>query len=614
MQKNTFLNIKFMLAVSYDLVATVIAWFIAYQLRFNFEIPPEHWAVMSICFIGVIFIQLACFLFFGLYRGVWRFASLVDLKKIILSVITASILLSLAFFMLRFTLVVPRSVLIINPALLILIMGGGRFAYRAIKDYQQYSSSVSKGDPIVIVGSGQTAISLAKELLQSSDWRLVGFLSEDASLNGREISGIKVLGTIGNLAKAQLKFGFKKLILAQPLLSYQERRAILSQANQLNIQAFTVPTIDDLMTGRLNISQIRPVDIEDLLGRDEVSLDSKGLIDLIKGEVILVTGAGGSIGSELCRQIIKFKPRHLVCFDISEYALYQLEQAFLEAGQSASNIYVVGDVKNEARLNRLFQFYKPKVVFHAAAYKHVPLMENQNVSEALHNNVLGTYTVASVAKKYGVNKFILVSTDKAINPTNVMGASKRLAEMVCQGLQSETGTHFVMVRFGNVLDSSGSVIPKFRKQIAAGGPVTVTHPKITRYFMSISESAQLVIQAGLIGNGGEVFVLDMGEPIRILDLARDMIKLSGFNEKDIQIQFTGLRPGEKLYEELLADEENTLMTTHQKLRIASVTPVKSTWIKGLQKWILSSVDQDEDALKEALKSWAKDYQGDVNAQ
>jgi len=367
------------------------------------------------------------------------------------------------------------------------------------------------------------------------------------------------------------------------------------------------------MSGRLSVSQIRPVDVEDLLGRDSVTLNNSGLTSLIKNEVVLVTGAGGSIGSELCRQIIKFKPKHLICFDISEYALYQLEQIFI-ADQMASNIYVVGDVKNKDRLNQLFDRYQPKLVFHAAAYKHVPLMENHNVAEALQNNVLGTLTVANVSKSHGVVRFVLISTDKAVNPTNVMGASKRLAEMVCQGLQAESGTRFVMVRFGNVLGSSGSVIPKFRQQIASGGPVTVTHPEITRYFMSIPEAAQLVMQAGLMGNGGEVFVLDMGDPVKIVDLAKDMIKLSGFDIDDIKIKFTGLRPGEKLYEELLADDEHTLPTPHEKLRIASVKSVNEEWVKALQEWINNSTNQEEQKLKESLKFWVEEYQGNFNVR
>jgi FlaA1/EpsC-like NDP-sugar epimerase len=305
-------------------------------------------------------------------------------------------------------------------------------------------------------------------------------------------------------------------------------------------------------------------------------------------------------------------PSTLICFDISEFALYQLEQEL--AGTSTRLVYVVGDVKNAARLRQLLAKYQPKLVFHAAAYKHLPLMENENVSEAFNNNVLGTYTLAKACKDAGVDKFVLVSTDKAVNPTNVMGASKRLAEMVCQGLQEDKGTRFVMVRFGNVLGSSGSVIPKFREQIKAGGPITVTHPEITRYFMSIPEATQLVMQAGLMGSGGEIFVLDMGEPVRIVDLARDMIKLSGLQENEIAIEFTGLRPGEKLFEELLADDEHTLPTPHEKLRIASARAVDIKWIERLLNWVATTLDKDESLVKDELKTWVEEYQGDINAR
>jgi FlaA1/EpsC-like NDP-sugar epimerase len=383
--------------------------------------------------------------------------------------------------------------------------------------------------------------------------------------------------------------------------------------NHLGLEALIVPAIDDLISGRLNVSQIRRVDVEDLLGRDAVELDNSGLQHLIKDHMVLVSGAGGSIGSELCRQIIKFKPNHLICLDISEYALYQLEQELNSLELSIKIIYVVGDIKHAARLDKLFAQYKPKLVFHAAAYKHVPLMENNNVAEAFNNNVIGTYTLGQACKKSKVEKFIFISTDKAVNPTNVMGATKRLAEMVCQGLQETKGTRFVTVRFGNVLGSSGSVIPKFREQIKLGGPVTVTHPEIIRYFMSIPEAAQLVMQAGLMGNGGEIFVLDMGEPIRILDLAKDMIKLSGFSEDEIKIEFSGLRPGEKLYEELLAHDERTLATPHAKLRIASAKSVNKMWVNALLKWISTIFDKNEAVIKEELKTWVKEYQGDINA-
>ena len=604
---------KRILAMSHDFGASILAWGLAYQLRFNFVIPLEHLDVMKESLIWVVLVQILSFSLMGLYKGIWRFASVIDLQRIILSVLLSSLILGASSFMLKLPFVVPRSVLVIDLAILILIMGGSRFIYRVIKEHQLYGLRSLQGEPVVIVGTDQTAISLAKELLLSSDWRVVGIITEDVSLHGREISGIKVLGSIFDLSKIQSRFDLSKLIIAHPLLNHQDRRFILSQAETLGIDVLTTPAIDDLMSGRLSVSQIRPVDVEDLLGRDSVKLNNSGLTALIKNEVVLVTGAGGSIGSELCRQIVKFKPKHLICFDISEYALYQLEQIFI-ADQIGSNIYVVGDVKNKDRLNKIFERYQPKLVFHAAAYKHVPLMENHNVAEALQNNVLGTLTIANVSKSHGVVRFVLISTDKAVNPTNVMGASKRLAEMVCQGLQAESGTRFVMVRFGNVLGSSGSVIPKFRQQIASGGPVTVTHPEITRYFMSIPEAAQLVMQAGLMGNGGEVFVLDMGDPVRIVDLAKDMIKLSGFDIDDIKIKFTGLRPGEKLYEELLADDEHTLPTPHEKLRIASVKPVNEEWVKALQEWINSSTNQEEQKLKESLKFWVEEYQGNSNVR
>jgi len=397
-----------------------------------------------------------------------------------------------------------------------------------------------------------------------------------------------------------------------PSALHQERRRALDLASQIGLEVLTVPAIDDLISGRFNVSQIRRVDVEDLLGRDIVDLDNSGLKQLIQGQAVFVSGAGGSIGSELCRQIIKFNPNYLICFDISEYALYQLEQELSVQDLSVKLVYLIGDVKHESRLNKLFTQYKPRLVFHAAAYKHVPLMETDNVSEAFNNNVLGTYTLAKACKKAKVDKFVLVSTDKAVNPTNVMGASKRLAEMVCQGLQDKNGTLFVIVRFGNVLGSSGSVIPKFREQIKAGGPITVTHPEITRYFMSIPEAAKLVMQAGLMGKGGEIFVMDMGEPVRIVDLAKDMIKLSGFHEDDIKIEFSGLRPGEKLYEELLADDEKTLPTSHKKLLIASARAVDAAWVNSLLQWISTSHEKDEQAVKKELETWVEEYQVNIS--
>jgi FlaA1/EpsC-like NDP-sugar epimerase len=325
-----------------------------------------------------------------------------------------------------------------------------------------------------------------------------------------------------------------------------------------------------------------------------------------------VTGAGGSIGSELCRQIAHFGPEKLVLFEQSEFALYTIEQELRTKRPALVCEYLIGDVRDSARLDEVMEKYHLSVVFHAAAYKHVPLMEHLNAWQAVRNNVLGTCCLAQAAQRHGVAKFVLISTDKAVNPTNVMGASKRLAEMVCQGLQQPEGTRFVMVRFGNVLGSTGSVIPKFREQIAKGGPITVTHPDITRYFMSIPEAAQLVLQAGLMGKGGEIFVLDMGEPVKIVDLAKDLIRLSGMTEDEIRIEFTGLRPGEKLYEELLANNEHTLPTPHPKLRIAQAREVDAIWFQDLMAWVSARATQDDADVKRALVQWVPEYTPDTN--
>jgi FlaA1/EpsC-like NDP-sugar epimerase len=369
----------------------------------------------------------------------------------------------------------------------------------------------------------------------------------------------------------------------------------------------TVPAFDDLLSGRVSISQLRAVELEDLLGRDPIHLDESGLHHLLTNKTVLVTGAGGSIGSELCRQIARFNPKSLLLFEANEFALYQIEQQLNDLAIDFNLVCLAGDVRDIPRLEQIFCEFKPSVVFHAAAYKHVPLMEKHNAWQAVRNNVYGTWCIASTAQRHDVEKFVQISTDKAVNPTNVMGATKRLAEMICQGLQQPQGTRFVIVRFGNVLGSNGSVIPKFREQIAKGGPITVTHPEITRYFMSIPEAAQLVMQAAQMGKGGEIFVLDMGEPVKIADLAKDMIRLSGLNTDEIKIEFTGLRPGEKLYEELLADTEETIATPHQKIRIGQARAVKIDEMNKLLDWINNSNSYSDNVVKDHLRKWIPEY-------
>lgn len=597
-------------AVGYDFFAAIVAYYLAFQLRFNFDIPDSFVQTIATTIGVVVVVQMLCFIGNGLYIGVWRFASIPDLKRIVVAIAFSTAILFALLLLFRPHGVVPRSVLMLDPMLLLILVGGGRLLYRAWKDRKLYADLRLAGQPVLLIGSGNHSIALIKELSRSTHWRVVGILDQDPSMHGRQIFGVNVLGGLADLESVIQSSDIKQVILALPDHLQSEKRLIVTRARELGLKVLTIPSIDDLMAGHVTVSTIRPVDVEDLLGRDKVALDISGLQALISHHVVLVSGAAGSIGSELCRQLIKFQPQLLICLDHSELGLYRLEQAFTETGFKDAR-YIVSDVRQEQRMTSIFERYQPTLVLHAAAYKHVPLMENENVFEALHNNVLGTYQLAMLCQRFKVPKFVLVSTDKAVNPTNVMGASKRLAEMVCQSLQGETGTQYAIVRFGNVLGSSGSVIPKFREQIAKGGPVTVTHPEVTRFFMSIPEAAQLVLQAGLMANGGEIYVLDMGTPVRIVDLAKDMIKLSGLAEDEIEIQYTGLRPGEKLYEELLADDELTLATPHDKIRVATARAVDVQWTQSLLAWLDGIAEADEIRIKQELKLWVEDYVADT---
>jgi FlaA1/EpsC-like NDP-sugar epimerase len=508
--------------------------------------------------------------------------------------------------------------LVINPLLLILLMGGSRFVYRLWKEQGLYSDFKLRGEPVLVLGAGDAAASLAKDLVKNANWRLVGFLDDDIDTHGHTLNGVRVLGALDSLPDWADRLGVSQVIIAMPASSHQQRKRAIQLCNQAKLKALTVPSFDDLMSGKVAVSQLRAIELDDLLGRDPVLLDDAGLHALLGGKAVMVTGAGGSIGSEMCRQIARYSPAKLVLFEASEFALYTIDQELKQLFPTLNFVCLVGDVRDSARVEEAMQQHLPGVLFHAAAYKHVPLMEQNNAWQAIRNNVLGTWTVALAAQRQGVSKFVMISTDKAVNPANVMGASKRLAEMVCQALQGnnpapdvspaggENKTKFVIVRFGNVLGSTGSVIPKFRAQITQGGPLTVTHPEIIRYFMSIPEAAQLVLQAGLMGHGGEIFVLDMGEPVKIVDLAKDLIRLSGFTEEEIKIEFTGLRPGEKLYEELLADNEHTLPTPHPKLRIAQARQADAAWLLKLLIWVAAKTMPD-DAVRAALTEWVPEY-------
>ena len=606
------INIRNSLVLSHDILAVIFSWIFSYSLRFNFIIPTEHFDFMLSNLLLVVLIHVTFFITLRVFLASWRFSSLNDLIKISFSILLSGTVLTV-FFLIYYDLIgIPRSILILNPILLVLFMGGSRLLYRALNENIFFGlKNRNNAKNVVVLGSGNEAISFIKNLKINSDWNVIGLFGNDETLSGREVVGIKMLGRVDNLSDIHKKKNIDAAIIVMPKAEYKDRRAALMLANSLGIEVLTIPGIDDLMSGRINISQVRRVDVEDLLGRQKIKLNNSGLNVLLNKKVVLVSGAGGSIGAELCRQLIKFKPKTIVCLDISEYALYSLEQSFINKKIKTKLIYVVADVKNEERVSKIIKRFSPESVFHAAAYKHVPLMEKENVSEALLNNALGTYILADVCQRLGVKKFVLVSTDKAINPTNVMGASKRLAEILCNQLQNKNGTQFITVRFGNVLGSSGSVIPLFKKQIEKGGPITVTDPEITRYFMAIPEAAQLVLQASLIGEGGDIFVLEMGEPIKILDLAKDMINLSGLQEGEIDIKFTGLRLGEKLYEELLADDEKTKPTSHTKIRIANTTNQnEKISIINLIEWIRSTKNLNEKLIKKDLTGWVKEYRPD----
>ena len=601
------------LAFVYDVVVTAVAWWLAFWFRYNLEDTREFMPAYAYSVPWVMVIHSVIFWKLGLYRGLWRYASLPDLRRILTAVSIAAVATPAFFLFMSPPVPIPRSGFLILPLLLLLAMGGSRIAYRAWKEHGLMAvMRAPDSSPAIILGAGDSAATLMKELAAGRKWHVVALLDDDAGKHGSEILGVKIAGPLAGVGDLAERFGASQAIIAMPGESHAARKRAVDLCTSAGLTVMTVPSYAELVSGQLSVSQLRNVELDDLLGRDPVQLDEAGLRSLIDGKRILVTGAGGSIGAELCRQIARFAPQQVILFDSSEYALYTIETEFRDRYPDIAVSAVIGDVKSGKRVREILAGLRPQAIFHAAAYKHVPLMEQLNVLQAVHNNVLGTLVLARAAREFGVDKFILVSTDKAVNPTNVMGATKRLAELVCQAVQAEGAlnpvTQFVIVRFGNVLGSTGSVIPRFRAQIARGGPITVTHPEIERYFMSIPEAAQLVLQAALMGAAGQIFVLDMGEPVKIVELARSLIRLSGLSEGDIRIVFTGLRPGEKLYEELLTDGEHTLPTPHPKLRIASARPPEGEkLIENVTAWLSDCGEPSDDEVKTWLHERIPEY-------
>ncbi|GAB3769705.1 nucleoside-diphosphate sugar epimerase/dehydratase [Ramlibacter monticola] len=574
----------------------LVAWALAFWLRFNLDVPAEYRYVALVTTPVCVLSYALSLGVLRVHRQVWDFIGLPDLRQLALGVVLGGVLTATVILMLRVPLF-PRSVLLLHPVLVLVLLGAVRAAWRTLIEHPGRTHAGRK--PLVVVGSLQDASGALRALQGVAQWQAEAILSPVASEVGRALQNVRVLGSVGEL-KEVCDFVHAHTVLVASPPGSPERREALMLAADARIAMLHMPRADQWLSPQPE--GVRQVELEDLLGREPVQLDVAGLAELFSGQTVLVTGAGGSIGSELCRQIARLGARRLVCVDLSEFGLYALEQELQQAHPNMEGLYYTCNVREYGRLHAIGCEHRPTVVFHAAAYKHVPLMEEHNAVEALRTNVVGTLHAARAAAACGARRFVMVSTDKAVNPTNVMGASKRLAELVVQTVAlQERATEFVSVRFGNVLGSSGSVVPLFTRQIARGGPVTVTHPEIVRYFMTIPEAAQLVLQAGLMGRSGQIFVLDMGEPVKIVELARILIRLSGKTEQEVPITFTGLRPGEKLYEELLASDETSEPTPHPKLRIAKTAgPLPE--IAAVLRWLEEAGPQPAG---EELRGWLR---------
>jgi len=536
---------------------------------FDGNMPGDQSWLMRELFLVQLPIRLGFFYFYGLYRGMWRYASMQDLMTIFRAVSLSSLLaIAVVLFSQDFN-GLPRSVFVMDWVFTVVFVGGIRFLARAL---QMYPFNQKSGKRVLIFGAGDAGEGLLRRIsVSGAGLRVIGFADDEPGKQNMRIHGVPVLGGRRNLPMLVSQHGIEEIFIAIPSAPPAVFREIVSECHAVKVRFRRVPSSKDFLNGRLTVSNLPEVQLEDLLGRAAVTLENENVAAFLRDKVVMVTGAGGSIGSELCRQIAHFKPRHLVMLDQAENGLYEADMDMRQKKLEVERTLAIADITEARRISEVFAKYRPQIVFHAAAHKHVPMME-MNKKEAIKNNVLGSRTLAEAAHRFGAEKFVMISTDKAVNPTSIMGASKRLAEMLLQGMAGRSFTAFTTVRFGNVLGSNGSVVPLFKKQLLQGGPLTVTHPDIERFFMTIPEAVQLVLQAGAMGKGGEIYILDMGQPIKIVDLARNLITLSGYTPEDVGIQFVGLRPGEKLYEELWINDEKVLPTGNSKIVIAQANP------------------------------------------
>ena len=601
----------------------MISFLVANNMQFKRAWLLEQYPIMVVL---MLIIKLAVFSFFQQYRGWWRYVGITDLFGIVRASLASSALIFVVWVLFLYTPSLRR-----NPYLesltdisqgvfmadmfgTVLILAGMRMAIRL---YYEEFRTVESGrlKRFLIVGAGNAGEALLREIHRMSiaQYEVVGFIDDDPVKQGISIHGITVLGTVEQLPNVCEEHNIDEIAIALPSATRHELRRVVQVCEGTKVRFRTVPSITDIASGRLRVSQIRDVDINDLLGREAIQLDLNLIEDYLRNKVILVTGAGGSIGSEMCRQVCNFEPKELLLVEQAENPLFDIDRELHSRFPNIPVRAIICDITDRIRVEQIFERYRPEVVIHAAAHKHVPLMET-NPGESIKNNIIGTRVAADAADKYNSASFVMISTDKAVNPTSLMGSSKRIAEMYIQSLGKTSKTHFVTVRFGNVLGSNGSVVPIFNKQIAQGGPVTVTHPDMKRYFMTIPEASQLVLQAAAMGKGGEIFVLDMGEPVKIVDLARELITLSGFRPgEDIEITFTGSRPGEKLFEELSIRGENMLPTRHPKIGIWKNIPVDRKNLEaGIEEVIVLAQTQDRARIVQGIKRLVPEYMGEEN--
>jgi FlaA1/EpsC-like NDP-sugar epimerase len=618
---------NFLIVLAVDVFFAAFSWYFAHLLRFNFNIPPDTTAVMSHILPVVLLTKIITFYLFDLYKGMWRYTSIDDVINIIKAGSVGSlILVALMVFTHRFE-GLSRATFIIDWILTLFFIAGYRAGIRVffwfgvpdraggIASLRLFAFRGGKKHGtkrLLVLGAGDCGEKIFREIRDNASlrYRVVGFLDDDLMKVGKQLHGVPVLGTTHDLGRVVESVKADEALIAVPSASAAQMRTLVERCKESGIPFKTVPGMGELIDGKVTIKAIRDVAYRDLLGREVVRLDEDRIGAYIQNARVLVTGAGGSIGSELCRQICRFQPRSLILYERAESPLYEIDIELKESFSRVRIISLLGDIRDRSQLSKAYAAHRPQVVFHAAAYKHVPMME-VHPWKAVRNNILGTRNVMDVSRRFGVSRFVLVSTDKAVRPTNVMGASKRVAELLAQSQNGceLSGTKFMTVRFGNVVGSVGSVVPLFKKQIEKGGPVTVTHPDVTRYFMTIPEACQLILQAGAMGEGGEIFVLDMGTPVRIVDMARDLIRLSGFEpDVDIKITFIGLRPGEKLYEELITEGEGIVPTTHEKIMVLRGKTCDSARLNGaIETLAVLAQEQEEAGIRAKLAEIVDDY-------